>query len=475
MSGLEFNQGVQQNHQATFNIRRLPNEILIKILSFVQTRDLLTNIANVSRHFYESSKDPHAHICITLFDTIELNSFVKFLQNKVYIKEVNILRGKQFPIYCNVNSDAFVQCLSACKKLMVLNVEASYIFRHNQLISFLKHPNSRFLKKLSYKTLGNVDNTDWTCYASNLTHLKLNYQGSKDIDTLIKIGQTAKKLECLSLERIHNSDLNMTHFIQTNQQTLKELHCRDYGWSDEELGYLSQCYKLESLNIRFLKQISKKTFWTFTEDKWMRRLQLRIYLDTINSNDVFKLINQPNMSLLTFLYLSLYNTKERLISTEVMEAIKALKFLKTLHLRQSFELEESYAALFEILSTCSWLEELFLTITFEFSQDEFKQLVTRDFINLKCFLIQYPGADKHLDKEFIVECLKKSKSMKFLEFCGELYYKEETITSESFYEIDYEEFYKKFPEADKEINTLLRPIDHYYYYTECHFKKYIIF
>ena len=53
------------------NILTLPNEILIKILSYVATSDLLIKVATISNKFYEFSKDPHVHICVTLSDTIE--------------------------------------------------------------------------------------------------------------------------------------------------------------------------------------------------------------------------------------------------------------------------------------------------------------------------------------------------------------------------------------------------------------------
>ena len=52
--------------RARTNIADLPDKLLVKIFSFVSTRDLLQNVARVSRQFNRLSQDPGAHVDVDL-------------------------------------------------------------------------------------------------------------------------------------------------------------------------------------------------------------------------------------------------------------------------------------------------------------------------------------------------------------------------------------------------------------------------
>ena len=47
------------------NILSFPNEILVKIVSYVCTQDLLLNVTLVSKKFYDIMKNCHPHISVT--------------------------------------------------------------------------------------------------------------------------------------------------------------------------------------------------------------------------------------------------------------------------------------------------------------------------------------------------------------------------------------------------------------------------
>ena len=60
----------------------LPDEILLKILSFVPTYDLVQNVARVSKHFHRLTRDADAHVAITFTNHVNTDKVVAFLKNK---------------------------------------------------------------------------------------------------------------------------------------------------------------------------------------------------------------------------------------------------------------------------------------------------------------------------------------------------------------------------------------------------------
>jgi hypothetical protein len=60
----------------------LPDEILLKILSYVPTYDLVQNVARVSKHFHHLTRDPDAHVSITFTNHVNTDKVVAFLKNK---------------------------------------------------------------------------------------------------------------------------------------------------------------------------------------------------------------------------------------------------------------------------------------------------------------------------------------------------------------------------------------------------------
>ena len=405
---------------------------------------------------------------------------IKFLEENTHIREVNFLPGKrELEDYRDLGY-SLAKSLNRCDKLRTLNIQ-SISFEENDLISILKHPNATFLKKLSCELFESRDITrDWTCYASNLRHLKLSCTEPSFTHTLIKISQTVKRLESLSLalgRYLQRNGFQLELFLTENQNTLKELYCPDYSWSEEDLGHLGQCYNLESLQISFLKEnnISKKTFCNFMKDQQMKSLDLQTRLTNIDSNDVAMLLRQPNLSQLTCLRLLFENRDCRLISCAIMTTIVNLPYLKFLHLHQNILMEETYSELFGFLTNCRNLELLSLSMSIQFKPEEFKQLITEDFSNLKCLLIQNIGPENFLNYEFIVSCLKKSKSLKFLEFNQSLYFKAENKTSESCSMMMYEEFQKLFPETEYKLVSILKPACHFYKYLKCNINKFVSF
>ena len=150
----------------------LPNEILIKIMSYIPTRHLLVNVARVSRMFYMLSREPMVHSHVTFMDNVDERSANKFLCHNLCIKEVNLLAFHQFKLF-SIKNESFVQSLSQQKMLRVLNIEFYCLLNNEtQLISLLKHPNAKFLKKIKLAYLGHLPREkpycgkDWNSFAN---------------------------------------------------------------------------------------------------------------------------------------------------------------------------------------------------------------------------------------------------------------------------------------------------------------------
>ena len=77
------------------NINTIPNEILVKILSYLPTTDLLLNVSKVSKRFYELTKNPLAHLTVT-FDNPAFKVH-QFLTENDQIENLNFTSSNPEP------------------------------------------------------------------------------------------------------------------------------------------------------------------------------------------------------------------------------------------------------------------------------------------------------------------------------------------------------------------------------------------
>ena len=71
-------------------IESVPDEVLVKILCYLPTCDLLQNVALVSKRFKALSEDCGAHIVVNLHNNIDVKSAVQFLKRATLIEELHI-------------------------------------------------------------------------------------------------------------------------------------------------------------------------------------------------------------------------------------------------------------------------------------------------------------------------------------------------------------------------------------------------
>jgi hypothetical protein len=84
--------GEEQKKVACQTLRELPTEILMKIFIHMSTSDLLTNVARVSKRFYEIALDPRVHRVVSINMNWIISPAIKFLEKSNHITELHAKR-----------------------------------------------------------------------------------------------------------------------------------------------------------------------------------------------------------------------------------------------------------------------------------------------------------------------------------------------------------------------------------------------
>ena len=115
------------------NILFFPNEILSKIFSFVATEDLLLNVSRVSKKFHEIVENPHAHVRVTLPDTIngEDSGLINFLSKNDLIEELHLTKGEGCIRHFN---DDILNSIDVQKRLKIFSLESRHLVLMDQLV-----------------------------------------------------------------------------------------------------------------------------------------------------------------------------------------------------------------------------------------------------------------------------------------------------------------------------------------------------
>ncbi len=412
-----------------------------------------------SKTFYELTKDSVVHVCVTLFDSVEVQSAIQFLEENNSIKELHILPGKRY--HWELGLDTYLlDALYGQKKLRVLNLETRSSIKESQFIKFLQHPNAKLLKKIKITCIDGAyqERNDWICNASNLTHLKLGYN-HLNTNTITKITNISRNLESIKIYgdlRLTPDEpkLNVTSILQANQKTLKEFHLKDCIYSEEDVMALVQCTQLESLSLLLnCRRISMQTLNMIIENKHLKTLHLNFWNESPTTYEELEdILCMPNLSQLTSLHL----TSRSIIHPDILSAIASLKNLKDLCLDQDYAYgmnlyEVTYEDLGVIIKNCKKLEKLILHVDLEYQRAGFKKLI--GLPNLKIAGIHsHKGFPENL--KFVVNCLRKSKSIKMLCFSRVTFYRDKKSKNKMYWR--YEEFYDSIQGAVLELNNAFK-------------------
>jgi hypothetical protein len=88
-------EGANSKHPKKMKVERcglesLPDEVIVKILSHLSTRDLIQNVALVSKRFKSLSEDHGAHIIVHLDSNVRVKGAVRFLRKAISLQEFHI-------------------------------------------------------------------------------------------------------------------------------------------------------------------------------------------------------------------------------------------------------------------------------------------------------------------------------------------------------------------------------------------------
>jgi hypothetical protein len=236
----------------------LPNEILLKIFSYVPTIDLIRNVSKVSRSFKQLSKDPLSHVALHL-DDLELSAtdfrnFKQFLKGKYSIQEVYLpfLDRFEFGTYLN-------QMILQQRCTRVIDCQSMDENGSQRVLKLLaQHPEkARQLKRFSFTCL-TPDVMFVLPDFKNLTHLQVTELKSDSFNDLTRqAAVTLNKLECFSVSSEDSKDLDhsewFSSFLEANQHSLKVLDLPDYECRTKDFESItSVCAQLETLNLNCL-------------------------------------------------------------------------------------------------------------------------------------------------------------------------------------------------------------------------------
>jgi hypothetical protein len=270
--------------EKTVGIESLPDELLIKILSHIPTRDLLQNVALVSKRFETLSKDRGAHIVVNLdFDIVvncekneneekfELKQFLEkatFLEelhvncvthNQIFFNDVWKQRPPFYDFLLAIADHNFVKVVNVCSQCLpikekdFIQLSKTNLFRSGLLTKLVLPVREGQEKKNAKSERDEMRAAIASLSKSkNLQHLDLE-PGYPDVSTL----KYAELLDvALACEKIHTvkplEDVlqsNIEKLIEARKGTLRELDL-DRGVGEKEPLYsLAECTKLEKLKF----------------------------------------------------------------------------------------------------------------------------------------------------------------------------------------------------------------------------------
>jgi hypothetical protein len=374
-------------------IENLPDEVLVKILCYLPTCDILQNVALVSKRFKALSEDCGAHIVVNLHNNIDVKSAVQFLERATLIEELHIscptpnriIRFKEKP-------ESFVCCeiflaIALHDYVRVINVanNSAFILSENLVrLSQTKLFRSSLLTKLilpiKHRSREPTLETQIRAAvlslknAKNLRHLDFGdpYLGNFAYFVFIRAELLEVALACPMIHTFKptygfdRSDFQT--LIEARKETLTELKINHYQLP---FNVLSECTKLQKLYC-FPQFNSTKVL---TSLKNLSELEMEIW-----SGPAFAPNSLPQIKSLSVTGMS--NVPDRLISLA-----NACPNLRKLEIFLNDDgVRSCLLALREFVVRCQQLEVIYYTANFyeeEFNLDQGFEEACNSRSNLK--------------------------------------------------------------------------------------------
>ena len=228
----------------------LPNEIWLKIINNLSTKDVFQNFSLVCKRFNNLALDPSALKSITIKNTSKMSfetfgNVKKVIQRSKKLQELKLFEDKLFNPYA-----IFKICFEACPQLKTLNLTGNGWNSGISSISDLQN-NIEHLKSSADNKLGIYIPSK----LPNLRTLTIGVLKNGRIDH--RLAQKCKKLEKVSICSLTQSAIaEFNLFLDTSNNSLKSLTVENFVFDDPRvkafdifLENLESCENLQELSL----------------------------------------------------------------------------------------------------------------------------------------------------------------------------------------------------------------------------------
>ena len=268
----------------------LPNELWLKIMNQMQTKDLFGSFAQVCKQFNKLSKDSSAIKVLTVKDMKEPSQFKslsKVIKRSKNLNEIKIEYSKRMEPCKHYVKHIMQLALKSCPKLKTLKIHANswitqqcekFLIEHGQNLEHLE------LKGVDFK-----DNR--TAPVANFRKLKSllisHGHGKTSYEDLRSIANNCTRLEKMhfkllvakdSGEEEYQKASGFHYFLKARRNTLKSLTINkvsDWSWSEDNiLKNLAYCEKIEEVKLLDASFISNDVLDTLSHLPTLQKLEL---------------------------------------------------------------------------------------------------------------------------------------------------------------------------------------------------------
>ena len=404
----------------------LPNELWMKILNYMKTKDVFSNLTLVNKHFNHIVRDPSTLKYLHLKDINDMDSFKSI--SKVIKRSKNLLEVKI--MYSEIEDRYSIDTLDRDFKLKWKMERDNKRFFKSLMQLALKIPK---LTSLKMETVGKDAKTLMSeiCgkylidHGQNLEHLEIKNVYFENIDKkqLSKFTKLKSLLmrhvhvqhnscysalraianSCINLERIHFSKLNVDehdslagglHYLfEERRNTLRYLTIEDHYnlRNDEFLKNLVFCNNMEQIKIMDASFIGNKALDIILNLPNLKVLELHKLgnlkdksphyreepeKDPIDVNSFFRLLNTNKLRVLSIIDSPIITaeTIKRLSSNNGCPKLEKLIFEKCPNLKIKDDILKNFVANFPCLITLQLHWQMILGISYQL-WDELSQKI----------------------------------------------------------------------------------------------------
>ena len=269
-------------------LMKIPTEIWLKILSFLDHKEILLRVARTCKYFYEIS-----NLCIIAMkiEDIPNNSHMKYLMYE-NIKKFKYI--KVFKIDNYIDAEAFDQIVWTVLQYCPLLRDLALFRMNNKSIDHIVQFGDRLLS-LEIKH-GRMDGPMPIMELTKLKNLKkllifnIRIDEESSNDFLPKLAKHCENLSSLSLGKLRPkfSVPSIETFVESKKDKLKLLSLLD---SSEWLPFLIKCKQLHTLDIFEIRTTMSKEDFIYLSKmaKTLQRLRLHNYGKDFSMKDVMLL------------------------------------------------------------------------------------------------------------------------------------------------------------------------------------------